>query len=92
MKPIRVGLLGLGTVGSGTFQVLQRNQQEITRRAGRGIEITLVAARNIARAQAIVGDRARVGMRLGLTLFGAIMFAAAPWLWQRSRWRLSRPS
>ena len=29
---------------------------------------------------------------LGLTLFGAIMFAAAPWLWQRSRWRLSRPS
>ena len=60
MKPIRVGLLGLGTVGSGTFQVLQRNQQEITRRAGRGIEITLVAARNVARAQAIVGDRARV--------------------------------
>jgi homoserine dehydrogenase len=44
MKPIKVGLLGIGTVGSGVFHVLQRNQQEITRRAGRGIEITMVAA------------------------------------------------
>ena len=40
MKPIQVGLLGIGTVGSGTFKVLQRNQEEIKRRAGRGIEIT----------------------------------------------------
>ena len=39
MKPIQVGLMGLGTVGSGVFEVLQRNQEEIRRRAGRGIEI-----------------------------------------------------
>ena len=55
MKPIQVGLLGIGTVGSGTFNVLQRNQQEIMRRAGRGIEITMVADLDVARAQAIVG-------------------------------------
>ena len=42
MKPIQVGLLGIGTVGSGTFEVLKRNQEEIRRRAGRGIEITMV--------------------------------------------------
>jgi homoserine dehydrogenase len=56
MKPIQVGLLGIGTVGSGTFQVLTRNQEEIRRRAGRGIEITMVADLDVARAQAIVGD------------------------------------
>ena len=38
MKPIKVGLLGLGTVGRGTFSVLKRNQAEIMRRAGRGIQ------------------------------------------------------
>ena len=46
MKPVKVGLLGLGTVGGGTFNVLRRNAQEIARRAGRGIEITLAAARD----------------------------------------------
>ena len=56
MKPIKVGLLGLGTVGAGTFKVLQRNQQEITRRAGRGIEISMVAVRNIEKAKALIGD------------------------------------
>jgi len=56
MKPIKVGLLGLGTVGAGTFKVLQRNQQEITRRAGRGIEISMIAVRNIEKARAVVGD------------------------------------
>ncbi len=56
MKPIQVGLLGIGTVGSGTFNVLQRNQEEITRRAGRGIEITMVADLDVARAQSIVGE------------------------------------
>ena len=55
MKPIKVGLLGIGTVGEGTFNVLKRNQQEILRRAGRGIEITMVAARNTARASSLVG-------------------------------------
>ncbi|MEX8519755.1 MAG: homoserine dehydrogenase [Leptothrix sp. (in: b-proteobacteria)] len=60
MKPIQVGLLGIGTVGSGTFNVLTRNQEEIRRRAGRGIEITMVADLNTARAREIVGDAAKV--------------------------------
>ena len=46
MKPVNVGLLGLGTVGGGTFNVLNRNADEITRRAGRGIRITHAAARD----------------------------------------------
>ncbi|MGD2073852.1 MAG: homoserine dehydrogenase [Gammaproteobacteria bacterium] len=46
MNPVRVGLLGLGTVGGGTFNVLRRNAEEIARRAGRGIEITRAAARS----------------------------------------------
>ena len=46
MKPVNVGLLGLGTVGGGTFNVLKRNAEEITRRAGRGIRITHAAARD----------------------------------------------
>jgi len=60
MKPLQVGLLGIGTVGSGTFRVLHRNQQEIQRRAGCGIEIAMVAARNLPRARSIVGDGVRV--------------------------------
>ncbi len=60
MNPINVGLLGIGTVGSGTFKVLQRNQAEITRRAGRGIAITMVADLDTARARSIVGDAAEV--------------------------------
>jgi homoserine dehydrogenase len=55
MKPIKIGLIGLGVVGSGTFNVLKRNQEEIRRRAGRGIEIALVAVRNAERAEAVVG-------------------------------------
>jgi homoserine dehydrogenase len=54
MKPIQVGLLGVGVVGSGTFNVLKRNQQEIQRRAGRGIEITMVADLDTERARAAV--------------------------------------
>lgn len=46
MNPVKVGLLGLGTVGGGTFNVLRRNAQEIARRAGRGIEISRAAARD----------------------------------------------
>jgi len=60
MNPIQVGLLGIGTVGSGTFRVLQRNQEEIRRRAGRGIAITMVADLDTERARGIVGDRAQV--------------------------------
>ena len=60
MKPIQVGLLGIGTVGSGTFEVLARNQAEIRRRAGRGIEITMVADLDVERARAIVGDGVQV--------------------------------
>ena len=60
MNPIQVGLLGIGTVGSGTFRVLQRNQEEIRRRAGRGIAITMVADLDTERARAIVGEAAQV--------------------------------
>jgi homoserine dehydrogenase len=60
MKPIQVGLLGIGTVGSGTFNVLRRNQAEIMRRAGRGIEITMVADLDVARAQSLVGPDVKV--------------------------------
>jgi homoserine dehydrogenase len=60
MKPIQVGLLGIGTVGSGTFNVLNRNQEEIRRRAGREIRITTVADLDTARAESIVGGRAKV--------------------------------
>lgn len=60
MKPIQVGLLGIGTVGSGTFQVLQRNQAEIQRRAGRAIDITMVADLDVARARSLVGGGVRV--------------------------------
>jgi len=60
MKPIKVGLLGIGTVGSGTFRVLERNREEITRRAGRQIEIAWVAARDLPGARGVVGDRVPV--------------------------------
>lgn len=60
MKPIQVGLLGIGTVGRGTFEVLRRNQEDIKRRAGRGIEITVVADLDTARARALAGAHARV--------------------------------
>ncbi|HRB11319.1 MAG TPA: homoserine dehydrogenase, partial [Ottowia sp.] len=60
MKPIQVGLLGIGTVGSGTYKVLVRNQEEIRRRAGRGIEITMVADLDAERARQIVGPDVKV--------------------------------
>ncbi len=60
MKSIQVGLFGIGTVGSGVFNVLQRNQEEICRRAGRGIEITMVADLDVARAKSLVGAGVQV--------------------------------
>lgn len=52
--------MGIGVVGSGTFNVLRRNQEEIKRRAGRGIEITMVADLDVARAQSLVGEDVKV--------------------------------
>ncbi|MGH7329570.1 MAG: homoserine dehydrogenase, partial [Polyangiaceae bacterium] len=60
MKPVKIGLLGIGTVGSGTYRVLERNREEITRRAGRRIEIAWVAARNVERARSVVGTNVPV--------------------------------
>src|SRR5690348_13803617 len=60
MQPIRVGLLGIGTVGGGTWEVLNRNADEIQRRAGRPIQITQVAERANELARRKVGDRARI--------------------------------
>ena len=56
MKPINVGLLGLGTVGGGTLTVLRRNAEEITRRAGREIRVLRAAVRNIDKAKVLAGD------------------------------------
>ena len=60
MKPIQVGLFGIGTVGSGTFNVLARNREEIVRRAGRDIVISMVADLDTERAERIVKGRATV--------------------------------
>jgi homoserine dehydrogenase len=53
MKPIKVGLLGLGTVGGGTLTVLRRNATEITRRAGREIVVVKAAVRDLDKARAL---------------------------------------
>jgi homoserine dehydrogenase len=60
MKPINVGLLGIGTVGSGTYSVLARNREEISRRAGCTITMKMVADRDLERARKLVGDAATV--------------------------------
>ena len=60
MKPINVGLLGIGTVGGGTFRVLARNAEEISRRAGRAIRITVVADKEEARARDAVAQGVKV--------------------------------
>jgi len=60
MRPIRVGLLGIGTVGGGTWDVLSRNAGEIRRRAGRAIRIVRVADKDVKKARRLVGGRAQV--------------------------------
>jgi homoserine dehydrogenase len=60
MKSIKVGLLGIGTVGAGTFTVLERNAEEIRRRAGRPIEISMVADLDTARARQVTGGKVQV--------------------------------
>ena len=60
MKPINVGLLGIGTVGGGTFAVLKRNQVEIGRRAGSAITMKMVADKDLDKVRAIVGEQALV--------------------------------
>ena len=55
MKPMNIGLLGIGTVGLGTYRVLNRNQEEIQRRAGRNIRISMVADIDVERARSLVG-------------------------------------
>jgi len=60
MKPINVGLLGIGTVGGGTFTVLDRNREEISRRAGCAITMKMVADKEVEKARRIVGGRATV--------------------------------
>ncbi|MCL2524266.1 MAG: homoserine dehydrogenase [Betaproteobacteria bacterium] len=68
MKPINVGLLGIGTVGGGTFTVLKRNAEEITRRAGRPIRITTVADKNLELARRVAGD----GVKLSDDAFAVV--------------------
>jgi homoserine dehydrogenase len=60
MRPIQVGLLGIGTVGSGTWSVLQRNASEIERRAGRGIRISRVADKDLRKARSLVDGKAKI--------------------------------
>jgi len=55
VRPLRVGMIGIGTVGAGTFRVLARNQALIAGRAGRGIKLVVVCARSLARAMRVVG-------------------------------------
>jgi homoserine dehydrogenase len=61
MEPIKVGLLGFGTVGCGTYTVLRRNQEEIKRRAGRDIEIARIAVRNPAKAKSALANADSTG-------------------------------
>jgi len=60
VRGIRVGLLGIGTVGGGTWDVLHRNAGEIRRRAGRAIRIARVADKDVKKARRLVGGRAQV--------------------------------
>lgn len=60
MSPVKVGLLGFGVVGGGTFKVLAQNAEEIARRAGRKIEVVAVGALNVDTVRELVGDNVLV--------------------------------
>lgn len=60
MKPVRVGLLGIGTVGSGTYKVLTRNREEISRRTGCDIRLHVVADKDAARASSVTGGAVKI--------------------------------
>src|SRR5690606_14602798 len=60
MSRIKVGLLGIGVVGGGTWKVLTGNAGEIERRVGRGIEVVAVAARDLDKARRLVGETVRL--------------------------------
>ncbi len=60
MKQLNVGILGLGTVGGGTYSVLTRNALEITRRTGVEIKVVQVADRNLEHAKATVAENISV--------------------------------
>ncbi|MBE2257436.1 MAG: homoserine dehydrogenase, partial [Rhodobacteraceae bacterium] len=60
MKPINVGLLGIGTVGGGTYAVLKRNAEEIARRAGRPIQVSIVADRDVEQTRRLTDGSCRV--------------------------------
>src|SRR5690625_186993 len=60
MQPLKIGLLGLGVVGSGTWKTLTQNREEIRRRVGRALEITKVAVRDIDKARALLGDQVEI--------------------------------
>src|SRR5258705_12977181 len=62
MKPLQVGLLGIGTVGLGTWKVLRRNEEEIARRAGRPIRISWIAERALDRARELTQGAAGVNL------------------------------
>jgi homoserine dehydrogenase len=62
MKPINVALLGLGTVGFGTWTVLRRNEEEISRRAGRPIRVTWIAEKALERARELTQGDAGVNL------------------------------
>lgn len=64
LNPVKVGLLGVGTVGGGTLSVLQRNAQEITRRAGREIIITHACAFNLNRNHPYTTDNIVITQQL----------------------------
>ncbi|TKR54158.1 homoserine dehydrogenase [Allopusillimonas ginsengisoli] len=60
MSSIKVGLLGLGVVGGGVWKVLNTNAEEIARRAGRRIEVSAVAVRDVDKARSLVGDTLKI--------------------------------